>query len=110
MHEAFLAGADLALLFAVGLIVKSRRLNEYSIVRGQFWRALPPRDRPRGKGGRRIAYSILERMWLHAARAAAAVAIVLCGLALVSHHPSTPASAQTLPAAVSDESAPASDE
>ena len=110
-HEAFLAGADIALLFALGLIVKSRYLNEQSIVRGEFWRALPARDRPRGEGGRRMAYSMLERVWLHAARAAAVVAIIFCGLALASHHESTSAAAQTLPAAVTgDGSTPAADE
>lgn len=110
-HEAFLAGADIALLFAFGLIVKSRRLNAQSIVRGEFWRALPSRERPRGEGGRRMAHAMLERVWLHAARAAAVVAIIFCGLALASHHESTLASAQTLPAAVSgDGSALAADE
>jgi hypothetical protein len=101
-HAACLAGADIALLFALGLIVKLRRLNEHSIVRGEFWRALPARERPRGEGGRRMAYSVLERVWLHSAKGAAAVAIVLCGLALANHHSGTSASAQTLPAAVSD--------
>ena len=45
-HAACLAGADIALLFAIALIIKSRRLNEHSIVRGQFWRALPSNKRP----------------------------------------------------------------
>src|SRR4051812_48318983 len=52
---AFLAGADIALLFALGLIVKSGRLNEQSIARGEFWRALPPAERPRGERGRDMA-------------------------------------------------------
>jgi len=103
VHEAFLAAADIALIFALGLIAKSRRLNEQSIVRGEFWRALPAHDRPRGEGGRRMAYSMLERVWLHAARAAAVVAIIFCGLALASHHESTSASAETLPAVASND-------
>ena len=74
-HAACLAGADIALLFALGLIMKSRALNEQSIVRGHFWRALPSNKRPRSEGGRRMAYSILERIWLNSAKAAAALAI-----------------------------------
>src|SRR4051812_14351794 len=75
-RAACLAGADIALLFALGLVVKSRQLNEQSIVRCQFWRALPASVRPHGAGGRRVAYSMLERVWLHSAKGAAAIAIV----------------------------------
>jgi hypothetical protein len=99
---ACLAGADIALLFALSLIVKLRSLNEQSIIRCEFWRALPASERPRGERGRRLAHSTLERVWLHSARGAAAIAIVLCALALASHHDGTSASAQTLPAAISD--------
>jgi hypothetical protein len=101
-RAACLAGADIALLFALALVVKSRRLNEQSIVRCQFWRALPASERPHGAGGRRVAYSMLERVWLHSAKGAAAIAIVLCGLALVSNHTGASASAQSMPAGVSD--------
>ena len=101
-HSACLAGADIALLFAFVLIVKSRALNERSIVRGQFWRALPSSKRPRNEHGRRMAQSTLERIWLHSAKGAAVVAIALCMLALATHHGGRPAIAQSLPAAVSD--------
>lgn len=57
VHAACLAGADIALLFALALIVKSRALNEQSIVRGQFWRALPSDKRPHSEGARRMARS-----------------------------------------------------
>ena len=93
---AFLAAADIALLFALGLMVKMRRLDEHSIIREQFWRALPPRERPEGEGGRRVARTTLELTWLQFARGAAALAILLCGLAYASHNTSTPASAQAL--------------
>jgi hypothetical protein len=96
-RAALLAAADVALLFALGLIVKSRGLSEHSIMRGEFWRALPASERPRGERGRRMAYSVLERVWLHAAKGAAAIAIVLCALALLSNHTDTSASAQNLP-------------
>ena len=85
---AFLAAANIALLFALGLIVKSRTLSEHSIVRGAFWRALPARERPRGETGRRMAHSVLEQTWLRFAKGAAAVAIALCILAFVGHETS----------------------
>ena len=98
-HAACLAGADIALLFAIALIIKSRRLNEHSIVRGQFWRALPSNKRPHSEGGRRVAYSMLERIWLHSAKTAAVLAIAFCILALATHQGGGPAVAQSLPAA-----------
>jgi hypothetical protein len=103
-HAAFLAGADIALLFALGLIIKSRRLSEDTITRGEFWRALPVRERPRGEVGRRMARSTLETTWLSFAKGAAAIAIVLCGLALASHDTGRSASARPLapPAASAD--------
>ena len=100
-QAACLAGADVALLFALGLIMKSRALNERSLVRGQFWRALPANKRPASEGGRRMAQSMLERVWLHSAKGAAAVAITLCMLALATHHGGGPAAAQSISAAVS---------
>lgn len=102
VHAACLAGADIALLFALALIVKSRALNEQSIVRGQFWRALPSDKRPHSEGARRMARFMLERIWLHSAKGAAAIAIALCMLALATHHGGAPAAAQSLPAPVSD--------
>jgi hypothetical protein len=88
---AFLAAADIALLFALGLIAKTRRLNEHSIVHGEFWRALPECERPRGEGGRRVARITLEVTWLQFAKGAAALAIVLCALAYASHSTSNSA-------------------
>jgi hypothetical protein len=100
---AFLVAADITLLFALALIIKSLNLNEHGIARHEFWRALPAHQRPRGEGGRRIARSMVERIWLHSAKGAAAVAIVLCGLALVSHHGDASASTQNLPVPVTSE-------
>ena len=99
---AFLAAANIALIFALWVIMKSRNLNEHSIVRYEFWRTLPAHERPGGEGGRRMAYSAMQRIWLRSAKGAAAVAIVLCGLALASHQDGTSASAQNLPAPASD--------
>jgi uncharacterized membrane protein YbhN (UPF0104 family) len=93
---AFLAGANIALLFALGLIVKSRGLSEHSIMREEFWRVLPPPERPRSEPGRRMARSTLEQTWLTFAKGAAALAIVLCGLAYASHGTNASAWAQAL--------------
>jgi len=93
---AFLAAADIALLFALGLIAKSRRLSEHSIVREEFWHTLPARERPHSEPGRRVARRTLEHTWLHFAKGAAALAIVLCGLAYASHGTNASAWAQAL--------------
>jgi hypothetical protein len=82
---AFLAAANIALLFAVGLIAKVRTLNDHSICRGQFWRALPPRQRPSAEPALRVARTTLEQTFLNFAKGAAALAIVLCILAAASH-------------------------
>ena len=82
---AFLAAADITLLFALGLIIKASQLNEHSVVREEFWRALPAPLRTHGEPGRRLARTTLEQTWLHFAKGAAALAIVLCGLAYASH-------------------------
>lgn len=95
---AFLAAADIALLFALALIVKSRGLSEHTIMREDFWHALPARERPRGESARRAARSTLEQTWLHCAKGAAALAIVLCGLAYASHGPQASATARSLDA------------
>ena len=82
---ALLAAANIALLFALHLILRSRGLSEHSVVREEFWRALPERERPRSVPSRRVARSTLEHTWLHFAKGAAALAIVLCGLAYATH-------------------------
>ena len=82
---ALLAAANIALLFALGLIAQAHALDERSIMRGQFWRALPPRERPRGEPGLRVARTALEQTLLRFAKGAAALAIVLCTLAYASH-------------------------
>ena len=101
VRASLLAGANIALLFALALIVKSRRLSEQSIVGGEFWRALPPPERPRSEVGRRMARSALEITWLRFARGAALFAIMLCALAFTSNHTSTAAWAQALHAPIS---------
>lgn len=79
-----LVAANVALLFALALIVGARRLTDLNIVRGQFWHALPSRERPHGQAGARIARRALHETWLEFAKGAAAVAVVLSSLAFVS--------------------------
>ena len=93
---AFLAAANIALLFAFGLIAKVRHLNDHSLVRQAFWRSLPERKRPGSEPARRVARSTLERTWLHFAKGAAALAIVFCSLAYVSHGTNASARAHAL--------------
>jgi hypothetical protein len=94
---ALLVAANVALLFALVLMARAARLTDINVVRGQFWRSLPARERPRGETGRRMARSALELTWLQFAKGAAALAIVLCTLAYTSHGPGTSASAEALP-------------
>jgi len=82
---ALLAAATVALLFALALMVRAGRLTERSVVRGQFWRTVPPRKRPPGEAGVRLAHRVLQETWLTFAKRAAMIAIVLASLALMSN-------------------------
>ena len=93
-----LAGANFALLFALGLITAVNRLTVPRITRGQFWRALPPQKRPPGEAGLRMARAVLEETWLTFAKGATVVAIALAGLAYASHGVSSAAWAKAVQA------------
>jgi len=82
---ALLAAATVALLFALVLMARAARLTEHTVTRGQFWRTVPPRNRPPGEAGARLASRVLRETWLRFAKAAAMVAIVLASLAYVSN-------------------------
>lgn len=83
LSAAFLIGANIALLFSVGLIAWKSQLDEQQIVRTEAWRALGPKERPAGEGGRRWALNCLEELTLRFAKASSAVAIAMAGTALV---------------------------
>ena len=83
LGAAFLIGANVSLLFSVGLIAWKSQLDEDHIVRTEAWRTLMPGERPAGKAGRRWALNSLEELALRFAKAASAVAIALAGTALV---------------------------
>src|SRR5262245_50365131 len=82
LSGAFLIGANVALLFAVGLMLWAAWLNEAQIERSGPWRSLRPDQRPAGVAGRRWARNQLEEIGLRFAKAASGVAIALSGSAL----------------------------
>ena len=80
----FLIAANVALLFALALMAAVGRFTRH-ITRGQFWRTLPAAKRPVSEGGLQMARRALHDTWLGFAKGAAAVAIVLSGLAYASN-------------------------
>jgi hypothetical protein len=83
LATAFLTGANVALVFSLGLIAWSERLSEERIVRTEAWRCLKPNQRPAGRAGRNWAHSYLREVTLRFAQAASALAIALSASALV---------------------------
>jgi hypothetical protein len=83
LAAAFLLGANIALLFSVGLIAWTSQLDEEQIVRTEAWRMLGPEEQPAGRAGRRCALANLEEMALRFAKASSAIAIALTGAVLV---------------------------
>ena len=61
------------------------RLTDRHITRGQFWRTLPPQSAPPGEPACAWRAARCEETWLRFAKGAAAVAIVLSGLAYASN-------------------------
>ena len=106
---ALLAAANVALLFALVLMARAGRLTEINITRGQFWRTLPPKERPRGKAGAQIAQRALQDIWLKFAKGAAAVAIALSGLAFATNGVGETAWAKAVRAHGMKQTAPYSD-
>lgn len=80
---AALIGANVALLFSVGLIAWTRLLSDELVVRTGAWRTLPLNERPAGAGGRRWARNCLMDSGLRFAEVGSAVAIALSASALV---------------------------
>lgn len=82
---AFLIGANVALMFCLGLTFRALRLDRDAdrVTRAEPWRVLDADERPDGESGRLWARDLLEDRWLRAAKAAALVAVVLAGASLV---------------------------
>jgi|SRR5262245_15396810 len=82
LATALLVGANIALLFSVGLIAWTCQLDEERIIRTEAWRMLLPGERPAGRIGRQCALSNLAEMAFRFAKASSAVAIALSGTVL----------------------------
>jgi hypothetical protein len=82
LKAALLVGANIALLFSVGLIAWTSQHDEEQIVRTEAWRTLMPEERPAGKIGRFCALNCLEEIAFRFAKASAAVAAALAGAVL----------------------------
>jgi hypothetical protein len=70
-------GANIALLFAIGLLLRVACLSLGDVVDTEVWRILKPEERPVGEDGRRRARDDLQEVLLRFAKSAAAVAIAL---------------------------------
>jgi len=74
---AFVIGADIALVFAIGLVLRAACLSDDRIERTEAWRILTPQERPAGDAARRSARDDLQQVLLKFAKAASGVAILL---------------------------------
>jgi len=83
LQRALLAGAVVALLFSIGLIVWSELLGSERIVRTSAWRALQANQRQAGPAGRAVACRCLRGLALHFAKASSAAAAALSVSALL---------------------------
>lgn len=75
-------GANIALLFAVFLILRAACLRDESIERTEAWLFLQPQERPADDIGRRLACDEFQDVLLRFAKAAAGAAIILYGASL----------------------------
>lgn len=76
-------GANIALVFAVAMVLRAACLKDEVIDRTEAWLTLQPQERPAGDTGRRMARDELQDVLLRFAKAASAAAIVLYGASLV---------------------------
>jgi hypothetical protein len=70
-------GGHIALLFAIGLLLRAACLSEQRIERTEAWRILEPQERPSDDAGRRSARDDLQEVTLRFAEGGAAAAILL---------------------------------
>jgi uncharacterized membrane protein len=75
-------GGNIALVFAITLLLRAACLSEDRIDRTEAWRILKPQERPVGEAGRRSARDALQEALLRFAKTAAGVAILLYGVSL----------------------------
>lgn len=77
------AAATVALIFAVGLLIRALCLTEDRLLRSEAWQSLSPDELPDGEPDRHWAREELEALLLHFAMGAAGVAGILYGSALI---------------------------
>ncbi len=75
-------GANIALVFAVYMMLRAACLSDDGIERTEAWRILQPQERPAGDAGRRLARDELQDVLLRFAKVAAGVAIILYAASL----------------------------
>ncbi len=80
---AFKVGATVALVFSVGLLIRSYLLTEEAFLRSEAWLALAPDERPIGDREQRLAQAQFKELLLRFAKSAAGIAGILYGSALV---------------------------
>jgi hypothetical protein len=76
-------GANVALIFALGMVLRAACLSDEAVERTEAWRILEPQERPAGDLGRRLARDDLQYVLLRFAKAASGVAIVLYAASLI---------------------------
>lgn len=80
---AFKIGATVALIFSIGLLIRSYFLTEERFLRSEAWRSLRPDERPIGDHAQRLARAQLEVLLLRFAKGASGVAGLLYCSALL---------------------------
>ncbi len=80
---AFKIGATVALIFSIGLLIRSYLLTEERFLKSEAWRALRPDERPIGDHEQHMARAQLEELLLRFAKAASGIAGILYVSALV---------------------------
>ena len=83
LRGALLTSANVALLFAIGLILWSDWMGADRIGWTKAWRTLRPDERPAGVVGRTVAYHYLCGLALRFAKGSSAVAVAMSALALL---------------------------
>ncbi len=87
VSAGFKAGASVALLFSIVLMVRAGRLTEERFVRSDPWLSLRADERPADQRSRSMARAKLELMQLRVAKYAAGIASLLYGWALFQSAP-----------------------
>jgi hypothetical protein len=80
---AFKIGATVALVFSVGLLIRSYLLTEERFLNSEAWRALRPDERPVGDREQHLARAQLNELLLRFAKGFSGIAGILYGSALL---------------------------